>query len=600
MTALAAWRSLPAPTLRMALQTALFAVGLMWLLPFLVPFKAPPLPSFHAEALAFALGLVALLTLPAWLAKLPVPRVTVLPAAFVVLILLQIALGRLAYAQQGLLGALYLLWAAALMVLAALLRRELGLERVAAVLAWFLFAGLIACSIIGLAQYLGSYAFLGRYITIGSGSRVWGNLAQPNHLADYMSLGLASLAFLFATGRLRLVYALFAGVFSLYILSLTGSRAPWLYLTAFGVLAAVFFAAERSVVNRRLLLVCLLVLAGLYLVPLAISALQPAAVPAPITAAERLAKTFANEKTFATEQRTAISHAAWLIFLHAPVLGAGFRQFGVEHFLVNAQLPAPRVPGFTDNAHNLVLHAMAEFGAVGLLALLAGLAAWLTGVRRQPRTAAFWWVLALASVVGIHSMLEFPLWYAFFLGVAAVVLGLGEHRTLEWSAANGRLRRMRLAFWSILLLGGLVFVQVVRDYLLLENFLAFRYRYLHASAELNRQAKDMLLELHRSSLLSPWVELGLARTIHVSADGLADKLAVNTRAMRAFPVDDVVYRQAMLLALAGEEEQARKQWEQAAASYPGLRRTALLVLRRRVEDGMSGLAPLLAYAERMN
>ena len=84
------------------------------------------------------------------------------------LLLLQIALGRLAFYQQGLLAALYLLWAAALMVLAALLRRELGLERIAAVLAWFLFAGLVACSVIGFAQHLESYAFLGRYITIAS------------------------------------------------------------------------------------------------------------------------------------------------------------------------------------------------------------------------------------------------------------------------------------------------------------------------------------------------------------------------------------------------------------------------------------------------
>jgi hypothetical protein len=172
MTTLTAWRALHAPTARKTLQAALLLIGLMWLLPFLVPFKAPPVPSFRAEAIAFALGLVALAALPRFSAKLPVPRVTLLPAGFIVLILLQIALGRLAFSQQGLLGALYLLWAAALMVLAALLRRELGLERVAAALAWFLLSGLIACSVIGFAQHLGSYAFLGRYITIGSGSRV--------------------------------------------------------------------------------------------------------------------------------------------------------------------------------------------------------------------------------------------------------------------------------------------------------------------------------------------------------------------------------------------------------------------------------------------
>ncbi len=308
MTTLTANRLLQGPTARQALLAALGVIGLMWLLPFLIPYKAPPIPSFRAETIAVALGLIALLALPAWAARLPIPRVTLLPAGFVVLLLLQMALGRLAFYQQGLLAALYLLWAAALMVLAALLRRELGLERVAAVLAWFLFAGLVACSVIGFAQHLGSYAFLGRYITIASKTRVWGNLAQPNHLANYMTLGLASLAYLFATGRLRVVYAVGAGAFALYILSLTGARSPWIYLTAFSLLAGGFYAGERNAVNRRLLLVSLLALVGLYLVPLAVAALQPSELSVPVTGSERLVE------TFAIEQRPAIFRTAWLMF----------------------------------------------------------------------------------------------------------------------------------------------------------------------------------------------------------------------------------------------------------------------------------------------
>jgi O-antigen ligase len=591
MPLLSASRVLQLPSARQALQGALFAVGLMWLLPFLVPFKTPPIPSFHGEAVAVGLGLVALLALPAWAARLAVPRATVLPAAFIVLLLLQIALGRLLFEQQGLLAALYLLWAAALMVLAALLRRELGLERVAEVLAWFLFAGLVACSVIGLAQHLGSYAFLGRYITIAAKSRVWGNLAQANHLADYMTLGVASLAYLFATGRLRLIYVLSAGTFALYILSLTGARTPWIFLTLFSLLGGGFYAAERSRANRRLLLVSVLALVGLYLVPLAVAALQPAAAGSvPVTGSGRMAQ------TFAIEQRPAIFHRAWLMFLSAPMLGVGFRQFSWQSFLLYAGVGEP---GLTDNAHNLILHVLAEFGVLGLAALLVGVAPWVLGVVRQPRTPELWWLLALAAVLAVHSMVEYPLWYAFFLGIAAIVLGLGEQRTLELSVAGGRLRRTRLALCSMLLLGGLVFVQIVRDYVLLENFLGFRYRYVHATVELSKQAADMLVELNRTSLLRPWVQLGLARTIHVSADGLADKLTVNSQAMRAFPIDDVVYRQAMLLALAGEDEAARRQWDRAVTSFPGLRDSALLVLRRRVEDGVSGLAGLLAHAEQV-
>ena len=40
----------------------------------------------------------------------------------------------------------------------------------------------------------------------------------------------------------------------------------------------------------------------------------------------------------------------------------------------------------------------------------------------------------------VHSMLEYPLWYTFFLGFAAVVLGLGERRTVKlqsWPDGRG-------------------------------------------------------------------------------------------------------------------------------------------------------------------
>ncbi len=175
-------------------------------------------------------------------------------------------------------------------------------------------------------------------------------------------------------------------------------------------------------------------------------------------------------------------------------------------------------------------------------------------------------------------------------------LGLGEPRALPLRLGQGG-RTGRLLLVGLLALGWLVTVQLFGDYLVLENFLAFRYRYMHASAELNRQAKDALLEIHRGSLLAQYVELGLARTISVDPDHLADKLAVNGRAMLQFPIDDVTYRQAMLLALRGDQAAARQQWDLAVASFPELRDSATLVVKRRVEDGLAELRPLLEYAQ---
>jgi len=568
-------------------QLGLYAVALMWTLPFLVPLKAPPVPSFHAEALAAVLGLIAMSALPAFAVRLQFPRVGLLFLGFTGLILLQMLLGRLPYRQVGLLAMLYLLWATGLVMLGALLRRELGLERVTTTLAWFLLVGALTSAAVGWAQHIGSDA-LGKLAMPPSPFRVWANLGQANQLADYLVLGCASAAYLFATGKLPMRWAIPAAIALAYVLRLTESRTIWVYIVMLLALATIFWCLDRSRANRRLLGLCLLVLVVSIASPwLDAFMFEPSSIPS--TMALRLTE---------IEGRPQIWRAALLMFLDSPIIGVGFRQFGWRHFELNGQAPEPRVQGLTDNAHNLPLHVMAEFGLAGTALLLLFAALWIAGLLRQPRTPAYWWLWSLVLVLAAHSMLEYPLWYTFFLGVAAVVLGLGEQRgTVLQLGHQGRSGRLLLV--GLLLLGWLATAELARDYLVLENFLAFRYRYIHASEAVNRQAKDVLLEIHRSSLLAQYVELGLARTISVEPDHLTDKLAVNGRAMRLFPIDDVTYRQAMLLALHGEQSAAQRQWDLAVASHHDMQDDALLVVRRRVEDGLIELRPLLEHAEKI-
>jgi hypothetical protein len=373
-----------------------------------------------------------------------------------------------------------------------------------------------------------------------------------------------------------------------HVLSLTGSRAGILYLAATLILALVLFLGQRSPAHRRLLLFAVLATVAYYVVPTVVT--QLGSGPAGISALERLQ---ASAQFY--EHRPRLWYVGWRLFVDAPWLGQGFRQYGYQYFVLNAQLPEPRVPGFNDHAHNLVLNVMAEFGLVGLAVLLAGVLPWLVGLAPQPRDLALWWAVAAGSVIGLHSMVEYPLWYTFFLGPFALVLGLTEARTVKWHAPAGRVARARAVLAAMLVLGWLALGQLVRDYLQLEGFLAYRYSYLHATEEANQRAKEMLLELHRESLLAPVVELGLARSIHVSGEQLQDKLTVNARAMQVYPISDVGYRHAMLLALTGDLGGAQTHWERAVAAFPEDEAGATLVLRRRVEDGLEPLAPLLAY-----
>jgi len=74
---------------------------------------------------------------------------------------------------------------------------------------------------------------------------------------------------------------------------------------------------------------------------------------------------------------------------------------------------------------------------------------WLIQCSRAQRTVYHWWGYALLGVLAIHSLLEYPLWYAYFLGVAALTLGM-----LDTTTYRLELRRLgRLSLATILLLG---------------------------------------------------------------------------------------------------------------------------------------------------
>ncbi len=87
--------------------------------------------------------------------------------------------------------------------------------------------------------------------------------------------------------------------------------------------------------------------------------------------------------------------------------------------------------------HNLVLQLLAETGALGAFLALGGLCTWWWQAGRRYVAApqpAMWWIIAAVGIELIHSMVEFPLWNAHFLGVTALMSGSGR-------AAGHRLTR---------------------------------------------------------------------------------------------------------------------------------------------------------------
>ena len=117
----------------------------------------------------------------------------------------------------------------------------------------------------------------------------------------------------------------------------------------------------------------------------------------------------------------------WANVLHLiaqkPWLGWGWGELDYAHYIT--LFPGERFCTLLDNAHNLPLHLAVELGLPVAL-VLCGAAVWALWRAQpwrevNPARQLAWGMLA---VVGIHSLLEFPLWYGPFQWITVLALAL--------------------------------------------------------------------------------------------------------------------------------------------------------------------------------
>ncbi len=541
---------------------SLVLVGLMWVLPFLYYYHAYPLTTFYSEWGAAMLGLsasVLLLARQYWVQP-EIPRIVLLPLGLMLLVLLQFLLGKITYFDQALLFTLYMLWVILLMMLGRALREQFGLATMAGVLAAFLLLGAELSALAGILQHYRGHSFLDSVITAKISIAVYGNLAQPNHFANYIALGLISLGLL--RRYLRSWQIVLLALPLLYVLVLSGSRSSWLYLLATAVMAYMWQRRDQSC--KYLLYYTLLLLAGFGLMHWLVNLPWLNGTTGSVTTMQRMMAGDTNGSI-----RLHLWHEAWLIFSQFPLLGAGWGQFAWQHFQLGPVLKATNINGLYNNAHNLPLMLAAEMGLAGLLILLGSLGVWLRHGLRVQLTVTHWWGYAVLAVLGIHSLLEYPLWYAYFIGISAILLGALDTGTYRLELHRlGHFSWVRLSVAAILLLGLLSLVQLQQGYQRLERIVAMRPQVADDKTFMNR-IRDGLVEVHGVSILLPYAELFMNNFIDLSSDDLDSKLALNERAMKFVPISSVVYLRASLLALNGRQDEARLQIERAIWAYPG-------------------------------
>ncbi len=535
-------------------RAGLFLTGLMCLLPFLLSRHQLPIAAFWNEWSAVVLGLLAVVAVfgRSTYEMQAVPHIIWLPLVFALLLGVQAWLLPAVNSSSVLMAVLYLLWVGAIMLLGRQLRHIFGLEKTCDAVAGAILTGTLISALIVLIQQVYPQG-LGGLVSAKFMLQASAHLGQPNHLADYLALGLASLGYLLLRFNLKTWLVVCSALLLLLAMTLAGSRSAWLYLILLTGLGLRLQAGTRH--HAIIFFIGLIPAFALMQFALHLSWI---AISAPvITTLDRMEHAGGN-----FHDRWDIWRAAWAMFKDAPWMGLGWGEFDWGYFERASQLGVATIDQRVSHAHNLVLQLLAETGVSGLLLVLAGLASWLLRILRgEHRTLPYFLLFALLGILGIHAMLEYPLWYAYFLGIAALLLGLAD--PLDFPAGPTLRRATALLAGAGLLLAG----SLAWDYSKIERWLVSARSFQVVDADLPHFRADMLSVRH-NPLLTSYVDVTLALSAPPSRDHLQDKLTICTSAMHFEPVDGLVFAQAILLSLAGRQDEAYRQLDRGLAAYP--------------------------------
>jgi O-antigen ligase len=535
---------------------ALVPVVLLASVPFLLPHHRDPIPTFFQEWWAIVFGLLAAsaLLVERYRAAWSLPRVALLPITIGALILLQLAFGIGGKRDGALIGLLYLGWAALLMSAIRSQCQILGEAAVGRALAiGLVIAGLVSSGIVAV-QFVGSVKASG-FISAPVGNRLFANLNQPNHLALLLWLAIAALAHLRSRRDVGAGTAA-VGVAILALASiLTGSRAVAAYAAAVVVLAVWQHRRRGELASALPLAIIALAftIAGQSIIELI------AAAPTSQTLAQR------EWGKDSHGIRAGLWWMAWKTGVDAPLLGIGWGRFSPHTFgqLAEYRAIAPHLPLVpAEHAHNIFMQLFAELGAAAPILVVGFGLAWMRAVARRTPSAQQHLVLSVVCLLVLHAQVEYTLWYAHFLGVAAVALALADPTRLK-APVPGRLAVIAILAASFATAGLLR-----SDYVRLEETMRWPATEDGTPPRPWQDVSAELLELKHRSRFGAYVDLVLVGVMPLERDHLAHKLALCRSAIAFSPTDYAVFKCAGLLALDGQRAEALDLLERAMLAYP--------------------------------
>lgn len=442
--------------------------------------------------------------------------------------------------------------------------------------AWLIAACLSA--ILGLLQYLGLSASFIPWVSYVDAGQAYANLRQRNQQATLLAIGLCALLWwpLVAAAKTTMDQA-------------RRWQAHWVTRLALGM-AALLLATADAATGSRTGMLQLLVLLGLGLLwkrgrvalGLMLLAYAVAASLLPRLAGldplhSGILGRLAEPTSLCSSRLTLWSNVLHLIS-QKPWTGWGWGELGYAHFMT--LYSGERFCEIMGNAHNLPLHLAVELGLPAAL-VLCGMGLWLV-LRSQPwreRDATRQMAWSVLAVIGAHSLLEYPLWYAPFQLTTVLALWLlwkvpGTRDEAVTGAAAARIGRDRLSLETASSASTSPWTQLLACALLLAcGYVGWDYWrvsqiYLGQAQRAPSYREDTLEKIRPSWLFAGQVKFAELGITPLTAENAQHIHALALDLLHFSPEASVVTKLIESAERLGQPEEARAYRQRFQAAYP--------------------------------
>lgn len=397
----------------------------------------------------------------------------------------------------------------------------------------------LANSVVALMQYFDLEAAFAPFMAMSMPGYADANTRQPNHFGTLVGAGLLALLWLVRTQKIRWSYALCMAALLALGMAASASRTGMLHLILITGLAGLWRAPRQ----RQALFLCGWTLTVYVLSSFALPwALEHVAGIDGRNIFSRMTEDYACHS-----RKVLYSNMFHLVSLK-PMTGWGWGELAHAHY--STLFEGPRFCELLTNAHNLPLHIAVELGVPVAALLCVGLG-WLVGRQKpwqekDPARQMTWSVLLL---VGVHSLLEYPLWFGNFQTMVALCIWLLVWRKRPEVVTSGTFPDVwRLAGGSLVALLGLSYVGL--DYFRISQL------YLPVQERAASYRTETLEKVRSTWLFSSQVLFAQVVITSIDKDNAAALLAASLAALHIAPESRIIEKVIDSARLLGKEDLA--------------------------------------------